>query len=167
MIFSRNLYVAVLVAAMLALGARASLVTSNEVVAAVSAWASANSETFTDKDSSTVVAATPTYDEDGATVLYWTVAMSNGGALIASPDTDLDLVVAVLENYEGSFPEGHPLPAMLKSDMSNRLQALARRRAEARKLRDFAESDRLRAEIGALGYSVEDAPGGACRLKKN
>ena len=129
MIFNRNLHVAVLVTAMLALGARASLVTSNEVVAAVSAWASANSETFTDKDSGAVVAAAPTYDDDGMTVLYWTVAMSNGGAVIASPDTDLDLVVAVLEKFEGAFPEGHPLPAMLKSDMSNRLQALARRRA--------------------------------------
>ena len=46
MIFNRNLHVAVLVAAMMALGARASLVTSNEVVDAVSAWASANGETL-------------------------------------------------------------------------------------------------------------------------
>ena len=129
MIFNRNLYVVVLVAAMLTLNARASLVTSNEVVAAVSAWASANSETFTDKASGTAVAATPTYDDDGMTVLYWTVAMSNGGAVIASPDTDLDLVIAVLDRYDGELPVGHPLPAMLKRDMSNRLQVLAQRRA--------------------------------------
>ena len=134
MIFNRNLHVVVLVATMLTLGARASLVTSNEVVDAVSAWASANGETF-NQQSSTInsqpvaTSATPTYDDDGMTVLYWTVAMSNGGAVIASPDTDLDLVVAVLEKYDGPLPAGHPLPSMLKSDMSNRLEVLARRRA--------------------------------------
>ena len=127
MIFNRNLQVAVLAAAMLALGARASLVTSNEVVDAVSAWASANGETFTGKDSGTAVAATPTYDDDGATVLYWTVTMSNGGAVIASPDTDLDLVIAVLEKYDGALPEGHPLPSLLKADLRNRLSIIAGR----------------------------------------
>lgn len=130
MIFNRNLHVAVLVAAMMALGARASLVTSNEVVDAVSAWASANGETFTDGNrAGTAVAATPTYDDDGTTVLYWTVTMSNGGAVIASPDTDLDLVIAFLEKHDGAFPEGHPLPAILKMDMKNRLAALAQRNA--------------------------------------
>ena len=130
MIFNRNLHVAVLVAAMMALGARASLVTSNEVVDAVSAWASANGETFTDGNrAGTAVAATPTYDDDGTTVLYWTVTMSNGGAVIASPDTDLDLVVAFIEKHEGAFPEGHPLPVILKADMKKRLAALAQRNA--------------------------------------
>ena len=129
MIFNRNLYVVVFVAAMLTLGARASLVTSNEVVAAVSAWASANGETFAESDSGAAVAATPTYADDGTTVLYWTVAMSNGGAVIASPDTDLDLVIAVLEKYDGALPAGHPLSAILKRDMSNRLEVLARRHA--------------------------------------
>ena len=47
------------------------------------------------------------------------------------------------------------------------VEALAKQRAEARKNRDFAESDRLRAEISKLGYAVEDAPGGAYRLRKN
>ena len=130
MIFNRNLHVAVLVAAMMALGARASLVTSNEVVDAVSAWASANSETFTGgRHAGTAVVAAPTYDDDGTTVLYWTVTMSNGGAVIASPDTDLDLVVAFLEKHEGEFPEGHPLPSILKTDMKKRLAALAQRNA--------------------------------------
>ena len=47
------------------------------------------------------------------------------------------------------------------------VEALAQQRADARKRKDFAESDRLRAEIAKLGYTVEDAPGGAYRLKKN
>ena len=132
MIFNRNLHVVVLVATMLALGARASLVTSNEVVGAVSAWVSANGETFNTQSSAfssqpVATSATPTYDDDGTTVLYWTVALSNGGAVIASPDTDLDLVIAVLEKYDGAFPAGHPLPSILKTDLRNRLSIIAGR----------------------------------------
>ncbi len=46
------------------------------------------------------------------------------------------------------------------------VQALAEQRAAARKAKDFAESDRLRDAIKALGYVVEDAPGGVWKLKK-
>ena len=37
---------------------------------------------------------------------------------------------------------------------------LARRRAEARAARDFEESDRLRDELAALGWSMRDRPDG-------
>ena len=40
------------------------------------------------------------------------------------------------------------------------LEALARRRQEARADRDFAEADRLRDEIEAAGWEVRDDPGG-------
>ena len=43
---------------------------------------------------------------------------------------------------------------------------LAEERAAARKAKDFAASDRLRDEIAAAGYLIEDAPGGVWRLKK-
>ncbi len=43
--------------------------------------------------------------------------------------------------------------------------ALAEERSEVRKAKDFAASDRLRDEIKALGFIIEDAPGGAYRLK--
>jgi cysteinyl-tRNA synthetase len=46
------------------------------------------------------------------------------------------------------------------------VQALAEQRAAARKAKDWAESDRLRDAIKALGYAVEDVPGGAWKLKK-
>ena len=46
------------------------------------------------------------------------------------------------------------------------VMAMAEARAAARKAKNFAESDRLRAEIAGLGYVVEDAPGGAFRVKK-
>lgn len=45
------------------------------------------------------------------------------------------------------------------------VQRLAQDREQARKRRDFATADRLRAEISALGYVVEDTPKGP-RLKR-
>jgi len=46
------------------------------------------------------------------------------------------------------------------------LAQLAEQRAAARKAKNFAESDRLRDEIAAKGYLIEDVPGGGWRLKK-
>jgi len=40
------------------------------------------------------------------------------------------------------------------------VQALAARRAQARKDKNWAESDALRDEIASLGYAVEDSPQG-------
>ena len=44
--------------------------------------------------------------------------------------------------------------------------ALAEARAEARKAKNFAESDRLRDELTKLGFAVKDVPGGKWELKK-
>ena len=43
---------------------------------------------------------------------------------------------------------------------------MAAARVEARKNKNWAESDRLRDEIKAAGYAVEDIPGGGYRVKK-
>ncbi len=40
------------------------------------------------------------------------------------------------------------------------MRALAERRAQARQSRDFAAADQLRAQIGELGWTVTDGPGG-------
>ena len=125
----KNLHVVAFAAAMMALGAQAVPVTdSASVLRAVTAWSAANGGAFANPGKAND--ATPVYDDDGTTILYWIVTMSNGGAVIASPDTDLDLVVSVLEKYDGPLPNGHPLPDILKNDMRNRLDVLAKR-AEA------------------------------------
>ena len=121
----KNLHVVAFAAAMMALGAQAAVVSSSDVSRAVSAWASANGTAFANPGS--VVAVEPMCDDDGTNVLCWIVSMSNGGAVIASPDTELDLVVAVLEKYDGYFPAGHPLPSLLKADMRNRLSVISGR----------------------------------------
>ena len=115
----KNLHVVAFVAAMMALGAQADPVTGQQALCAVSAWASDNGTAFANPGSAEAVE--PMCDDDGTNVLCWIVKMSNGGAVIASPDTDLDLVIAVLEKYDGPLPAGHPLSALLKADMRNRL----------------------------------------------
>ena len=129
MIFDEKLHVVALVATMMALGVQAASVSSNEVISAVSAWSSANGSTFARRGEAT--SARAVYADDGETVLYWIVRMSDGGAVIASPDSDLDLVVAVLEKFGGKFPEGHPLPSILKADMEKRLSVIGAVRASA------------------------------------
>ncbi len=45
--------------------------------------------------------------------------------------------------------------------------ALAESRAQARRSKNYAESDRLRNALAELGFAVEDIPGGGYRLKKH
>jgi cysteinyl-tRNA synthetase len=52
-----------------------------------------------------------------------------------------------------------------KSEIPSEVQALVQQRADARKAKDFAASDRLRGEIAALGWDVKDTPKGQ-ELKK-
>ena len=130
MIFNKKLHVVALVATMMTLGVQASSVSSNDVIRAVSAWSSVNGSAFA-HDGGAPVSARAVYADDGATVLYWIVQMSDGAAVIASPDSDLDLVIAVVENFGGEFPKGHPLPSILKADMSNRLSVIAQRNKAA------------------------------------
>ena len=44
--------------------------------------------------------------------------------------------------------------------------ALAEERTAARKAKDFAKADALRDQLKALGYVVEDVPGGGIKVKK-
>ncbi len=53
-----------------------------------------------------------------------------------------------------------------ESAIPTEVTALAEARAEARKAKDFAESDRLRDELNKLGYAIKDIPGGKWELKK-
>jgi hypothetical protein len=46
------------------------------------------------------------------------------------------------------------------SDAPEKVRELAERRAQARRSRDFAGADQLRAQIGELGWTVTDGPGG-------
>ena len=53
-----------------------------------------------------------------------------------------------------------------KADVPAEIQALLDRRAEARKAKNWAESDRLRDEIAAAGWLVKDSKDGQTVSKK-
>ncbi len=57
-------------------------------------------------------------------LLWWVVKMSNGGAVITAPDTDIEPIVTVLKKYKESLPKAHPLRALLTMDMTARLSKL-------------------------------------------
>ncbi|MBO5668043.1 MAG: cysteine--tRNA ligase [Lentisphaeria bacterium] len=80
----------------------------------------------------------------------------NGAAAILAAFRDFDRVIGCFE--VDAVRGGGEIPA--------EVTALAEARAEARKAKNFAESDRLRDELTKLGYAVKDVPGGQWELKK-
>lgn len=84
-------------------------------------------------------------------------ALSQAGAqAVLAAFRDFDRVLGALAVDEVRTAEAFPEDVV----------SLAEARSAARKAKNFAESDRLRAEIGKLGYAIEDAPGGVYKLKK-
>ena len=66
--FNKNFHVVALFAAMIALNAQATPVSSVQACRAVSAWAAANGSAFANPG--TALSAEPEYDTDGITKLY-------------------------------------------------------------------------------------------------
>ncbi|MBR2911517.1 MAG: cysteine--tRNA ligase, partial [Lentisphaeria bacterium] len=81
---------------------------------------------------------------------------ANGAKAVLEAFRQFDRILGCLD--VDKEPETEDIPADIT--------ALAEERAAARKAKNFAESDRLRDEIAARGYIIEDAPGGVWRLKK-
>ena len=83
---------------------------------------------------------------------------------------DAQKVLDCLKDFDRVFGcfdvDGAAARCAVQDDFPAEVQALAEQRAAARKAKDWAESDRLRDAIKALGYAVEDIPGGAWKLKK-
>ena len=81
---------------------------------------------------------------------------STGAAAILDAFRTFDQVWACLD-VDAALSVDNSIPA--------EIEALAVARVEARKAKNWAESDRLRDEIKNKGYVVEDVPGGGYRLK--
>lgn len=85
-------------------------------------------------------------------------------SLLAGPSADRENArgfvrrnLAVADRALGLF-SGRAMDAVTVPEA---VQTLLLRRADARSRRDFAEADRIRSEISALGYQVEDTPDGS------
>lgn len=79
---------------------------------------------------------------------------SAGGAEVLAAFRKFDRIIGCFE-----------VDAVKTEEFPAEVTALAEARIEARKAKNFAESDRLRDEIAGLGFIVEDIPGGKYRLK--
>ncbi len=61
---------------------------------------------------------------DDATLLWWNVVMENGAAVIVSPDTRIEPVVSVVNDFQEGIPSEHPLRALLTRDLRLRIASL-------------------------------------------
>lgn len=83
--------------------------------------------------------------------------------------SDADRVLALLERFDrifGCLDIQNAARRNAAPEIPTAVLELFEARKAARKVKNFAESDRLRDELKAQGYLVEDVPGGEARLKK-
>ena len=109
-----------------------------------------------DLNSAGAAAALFTLVRDGNRLADAGTLSASGAKAVLEQCRDFDRIFGCLAVDEA--PAAETIPA--------EVVALAEERAQARKNKDWAESDRLRDAIKAAGYAVEDAPGGVWKLKK-
>ena len=112
-----------LIAAALALGACAESVSSEMAVAAANAWVLRN-EKFGAGRAATGKVITVRDTNKAETVLWHQVSMTGDGCVIVAPVTEIEPVVAALDNDPGELPAAHPLRGILRRDMRARLRVL-------------------------------------------
>ncbi len=113
----------VLVAAMVLvlLPVSASKVTPEMAVAVVADWGKDNARVF--GTNGKVLSVRPEHAVDG-TLLWYEVATADGRCVVTSPDTRIEPVIAVVDDYEGDIPVAHPLRTLLAADLRKRLAVL-------------------------------------------
>ena len=87
--------------------------------------------------------------------------LADAGELTAAGGAEVLAAFRKSDRIIGCFE----VDAVKTEEFPAEVTALAEARIEARKAKNFAESDRLRDEIAGLGFIVEDIPGGKYRLK--
>ena len=111
-----------LVAVACACVAHALVVTPDMAMTAANAWAARNAAFGAGGSAQSVRTVCDT--NAAQTVLWHQVTMSGGGCLIMAPVTEIEPVVAALEEDPGEIPAAHPLRALLTADMRSRLRFL-------------------------------------------
>lgn len=115
----------ILILALAALfGAGAEPVSPEMAKAVANAWVTRNAQFKAGTSAKSVFAE---YDPaDASVVLWYQVSMFGGGCLMVAPDTEIEPIVAALDNDPGVLPATHPLRAILTGDMRARLEFLAK-----------------------------------------
>ena len=113
-----------ILAVALALIAQATPVTPFQAELAARAWTQKNAS-FTGKDAAVASSAAVAVSNADGVTLWYRVALNNGSCIVVSPVTELEPVIACIENVpEDGLPSGHPMRVMLERDMADRLQKL-------------------------------------------
>lgn len=110
-----NIFLGVVFA--LLLGANAAETTSDQALVAAESWAADNSSAV--GGLGVPRSAVAVRDSDG-TLLWWTVSMSKGGAIVVAPDTEINPVISVIPHYTGTIEASSTLYALLRKDMRMR-----------------------------------------------
>ena len=95
--------------------------------------------------------------------LFELVRMANGAELSAEAAKDVLGIFRRMDEVLGVIFFGNEKKAV---EVPSEIQALLDQRAEARKVKNWAESDRLRDEIAAKGWLVKDSKDGQSCTKK-
>jgi len=111
-----------LVAVFATCAARAEVVSQEMAKTAANAWAERNARFGAGGVATNAVAVCDT--NAAHSVLWYQVSMSGGCCLIVAPVTEIEPVVAALEDDPGELPAAHPLRALLVADMRSRLRFL-------------------------------------------
>ena len=130
---------------------------SEAVAAAEKAVANFKAAMFDDLNTAEASAAIYSLFHDANKLLAAGTVSAAGAAKMLDAFRTFDKVWACLD-VDAALAADNSIPA--------EIETLAAARVEARKNKNWAESDRLRDEIKSLGYAIEDAPGGTYRLKK-
>jgi cysteinyl-tRNA synthetase len=65
-----------------------------------------------------------------------------------------------MDSVLGVFERNAPLATSVADDLASRVEALLERRKAARDAKDWAESDRVRDELAAMGVRIKDGAQG-------
>jgi cysteinyl-tRNA synthetase len=87
-------------------------------------------------------------------------ALALAWELLRGDGLDAPVLRATIARFDDVFGLGLIEWAPVREEIPAEIEALANARADARKAKNFAEADRLRAALRQAGYEVEDTPDG-------
>lgn len=105
--------------------ASAAIVSSDQAKTVVENWLATNGASFANRGVGVTDACAER--DDSGKLLWWNVLLENGGAVIVSPDTRIEPIITVIDDFNDGIPEGHPLRSLLLNDMCGRLAAVESR----------------------------------------
>jgi len=118
----KNRVLLAFVASVTACAAYAEQVTADMAMAVANEWSVRNAQFGTGNNATNVITVCDT--NAAQTVLWHQVSMAGGGCLIIAPVTEIEPIVAALDNDSGELPAAHPLRGILTSDIRRRLRFL-------------------------------------------